>query len=214
MTKLAVFAYFPLQSMELKYFSSILPLSFNSSHSRNNNSCKDFFSILPQPHSEPRMLRQTRRTCVLQSKTTLGCDRVELPITEHFPIFSSLWSEVKEQHRKHTKTMSDSLLQFFWKHSSRLLYSSSPISSSFLVRFEWFKIWWVLQLGLYRTSFYSRSKDATIKDFKLEIQICFNPPPPPLTPKTPYLPHSFIELSNFCSVGSARWRANFLWSCE
>ncbi len=107
---------------------------------------------------------------------------------------------------------------FFLKHSSRLLYSSRPISSSFSVRFGWFKTWWVHQLGLYKTSLYSRSKDATIKDFKLEIQICSNSPTTehyniPPTPNTPYLPHSFIELSNFCKVGSARWRAtNFLWS--
>jgi hypothetical protein len=29
----------------------------------------------------------------------------------------------------------------------------------------------------------------------------------PLTIKTPYISHSFIELSNFCNIGKARWRA-------
>jgi hypothetical protein len=28
-----------------------------------------------------------------------------------------------------------------------------------------------------------------------------------LAPNTPYLPHSFIECRNFCSIGSAKWRA-------
>jgi hypothetical protein len=34
----------------------------------------------------------------------------------------------------------------------------------------------VCQLGLYKTSLYTRNKDATTKDFKLEILICFNSP--------------------------------------
>jgi len=68
--------------------------------------------------------------------------------------------------------MNDSLLQFFWKNSSWILSSSSLISFSFLVRsFELFKIWWVCQLGLYKTSFHSRNQDVMIKDFKLEILI-------------------------------------------
>jgi hypothetical protein len=28
----------------------------------------------------------------------------------------------------------------------------------------------------------------------------------PLTVKTPYISHSFIELSDFCDIGKARWR--------
>jgi hypothetical protein len=82
--------------------------------------------------------------------------------------------EVHEQLRKHRKRMSDSLLQFFWKTISRPLSSSSPIFFSFLIRFEWFKTWLVHQLEFHKTSFYSRGKDATIKDFKLEILIYFN----------------------------------------
>jgi hypothetical protein len=69
MTKLAVFAYFPLQSME-PFF---LPLSFNSSHSRNNNTCKEFFYILPQPHSEPRMLKaNTSYLCAAKQNNAWG----------------------------------------------------------------------------------------------------------------------------------------------
>jgi hypothetical protein len=111
---------------------------------------------------------------------------------------------------------------FFWKNSSWTLSPSNPISFSFLVRsFEWFKTWWVCQSGLYKTSFYSRSQDVMIKDFKLEILICFNSlitehwilvhqtpcifPIPLLkwtifATNTPCLSHSFTEMSNFCDV--------------
>jgi hypothetical protein len=121
-----------------------------------------------------------------------------IPIIKHFSIFSKFlsqieqflcyrctnwrvtnvhWmSEVMEQQRKHKKRMSNSFVQFFWKHSSRTLSSSSSISSSILVCFEWFKTWWVCQLGLYKTSLYSASKDATIENLKLEIIICFKSP--------------------------------------
>jgi hypothetical protein len=68
--------------------------------------------------------------------------------------------------------MNDSLLQFFWKNSCRPLSSSNLISSSLLVFFERFNTWWVRELGLYKTFLYSRNKDATIKDPKLEILIC------------------------------------------
>ncbi len=64
----------------------------------------------------------------------------------------------------------------FCKNSSRLLSTSSLVSSSFLICFEWFKTWWVSQLRLYKTSSYFRSKDVTTKDFKLGILICFNLP--------------------------------------
>jgi len=118
--------------------------------------------------------------------------------------------------------MNDSLLQFFWKNSSWTLPPSNPISFSFLVcSFEWFKTWWVCQWGLYKTSFYSRSQDVMIKDFKLEILICSNSlitehwillhPTPCVFPipllkwtifvtYTPCLSHSFTEMSNFCNV--------------
>jgi hypothetical protein len=85
-----------------------------------------------------------------------------------------LWtSKVKEQCRKHRKRMNDNLLQFFWKNSSQTLSSSNSISSSFLVHFELFKNRWLCQLGLYKTSLYSKAKDATIKDLKQRILICF-----------------------------------------
>jgi hypothetical protein len=47
---------------------------------------------------------------------------------------------------------------------------------NFSIHFEWFEIWWVHQLVLYKTSFYSKDKDATIKDFKLKVRIYFNSP--------------------------------------
>jgi hypothetical protein len=58
----------------------------------------------------------------------------------------------------------------------------------------------------------SRGKNATIKDFKIEILIYFNSP---FTKHwTPYTKHPIsrpthflIESSNFCSVGSPRRRA-------
>ncbi len=87
---------------------------------------------------------------------------------------SILWAwEVKEQCSKHRKRLSDSLLQFFWQTSFRPLSSSSLISSSFLVCFEWLKIWWGCQVRLYKNSLYSRGKDAMIKDLKFEILLCF-----------------------------------------
>ncbi len=86
-------------------------------------------------------------------------------------------SEVKEQQRKCRQRMSDNLFQFFPKINLKPLSSSSPISFSYLVCFEWFRIWWwVHQLGLYKNPLYSRGKDAMIKDFKLEILICLNSP--------------------------------------
>ncbi len=126
-------------------------------------------------------------------------DAIEhIPIIKHFSIFSKFlsqieqflcyrctnwraanvhWmSEVMEQQRKHKKRMSDSFIQFFWKNSSRTLSSSNSISSSVLICFEWLKTWWVCQLGLYKTSLYSTSKDATIQNLKLKILICFKSP--------------------------------------
>ncbi len=54
--------------------------------------------------------------------------------------------------------------------------SSSLIFSSFLVCFERFKTWCMCQLGLYKASLYSKSKDAMMKIFKLDILICLNSP--------------------------------------
>jgi len=66
---------------------------------------------------------------------------------------------------------------------------------------------------------YSGSKDATIQKFKLKILICFNSPITrhwtSLHQTPPYLPHSFMKLSNHCRVGSARWRVtNGFWNSE
>lgn len=67
------------------------------------------------------------------------------------------------------------------------------------------------QPGLYKISLYSRGKDATMKDFILEILICFNLP---ITEQwTSYTKHSissppyFTEWSNFCAIG---WLQMFL----
>jgi hypothetical protein len=122
-----------------------------------------------------------------------------------------LWAlEIKKQCKKHNKKMSDSLFQFCWKNISRPLFSSSPISSLFLIYFEQLKTWWVHQLGLYKTSLYSRGKDTKIKDVKHKILICFKSPIIkhwiPLTPNTPYLTHPFIESRDVFSIGSTRWR--------
>jgi len=46
-----------------------------------------------------------------------------------------------------------------------------PISSSFLIHFEWLKFLWVHQLGLYKNSLYTKCKDAMIKDLKFEMLI-------------------------------------------
>jgi hypothetical protein len=79
-------------------------------------------------------------------------------------------------HNKHMKRMSDSLLQILWKNNSRSLSSSSFISSSFLVCFEWFKTRCVHQLGVYKRSLHSRGKDTMIQDLKHKIKIYFNSP--------------------------------------
>jgi hypothetical protein len=138
---------------------------------------------------------------LLNSEFNNSGTRVELPITEHVLImedFHSLtklsdfcgigcanWrtknvlseSEVKEHCREHRKRMSDSLLQFFAKNSSRPLSSSSPISSSFLVWFEWFKnLMHVPTRASQNFYAHSRGKHAAIKDLKLRILICFNSP--------------------------------------
>ncbi len=104
--------------------------------------------------------------------------RVEPPITEHFPIFSSLLNQIewflchwtrKLESYKYSfsvarkgamwnvfwKRMSDGF-EFFWKNSSRSFSSSSPIPSSLLVHFELFKAWWVCQLKLYKAFLYCR----------------------------------------------------------
>ncbi len=57
------------------------------------------------------------------------------------------------------------------------------------------------------------------KDFKLEILLFFkfthHQALNSLTRKNPYFPHSFIKLSNFVDIGSARWRdTNFVESSK
>jgi hypothetical protein len=107
-------------------------------------------------------------------------------------------------HNKHTKRMSYSVLQILWKNNSRPLSSFCLISSSFLVCFEWFKTRCVHQLGVYKSSLYSRGKDAMIQDLKYKIRIYFNSPIiehwAPLTPNTPYLAHSFYWIERFLQL--------------
>jgi hypothetical protein len=76
--------------------------------------------------------------------------------------------------KKRRKRMSGILLQFFWKNCSRSSSNSCLLFSSYLVCFEWFKIWWVIQLWLYKTSLNFRGKDETIKDFKFKILNLFS----------------------------------------
>jgi hypothetical protein len=83
----------------------------------------------------------------------------------------------------HRKRMRYSLLQKIWKNSFRPLSNCCPISSSISNRFECLKTWWVPQLGLYKTSLYSKDKDATIKVFSLKpwsnlIHLSSNTKPP------------------------------------
>jgi hypothetical protein len=73
--------------------------------------------------------------------------------------------------------MNDSLLHcFFEKNSSKPPSSSSLIFSWFTVHIEWFWTWRVPELGLYKTSLYSKNKDVMIKNFKLKNLICLNSP--------------------------------------
>ncbi len=98
---------------------------------------------------------------------------------------------------------------FFWNNSFRYLFSSNPISSSILVHFEWFKTWWVHQLGFYQTCLYFRGKRQWYKILSLKSKSVFithHQTLSPLTPNTPYLLDCFTKLRNFCDVGSSRWR--------
>jgi hypothetical protein len=120
-----------------------------------------FQSCVSLYHFVFRLLNFERSHFFFGEKLPMVDTRVKSHITEHIPIikhfsmFSSflnqiercwchwmcnwratsvLWiSNVKDQHKKHMKRMSESLLQFFWKNNSRPFSSSSPISSSFLV---------------------------------------------------------------------------------
>ncbi len=113
--------------------------------------------------------------------------------------------------------MSDSCFSNKNKKNSRPLSSSSPLSSSFLIHFKWFKTSWVHQLKLYMTSLYFGGKDATIKKFKLEILIFKNSPiiknQTPFTPNNSYLLHSLIKLNNFWCLGNIRCKdTNVFWA--
>ncbi len=44
-----------------------------------------------------------------------------------------------------------------------------------------------------------------LKSQSILIHQLLNIEPP--TPSASYLPHTFIKLSNFCDIGSIRWRA-------
>jgi len=91
-------------------------------------------------------------------------------------------------------------VNFFWKHSSRLLYSSRSISSSFLVRFEWFKTRWVHQLGLYETSMYSpeaKMQRSKISSSKSKSVLIHSPPTTKPSPLHQTLRIFLIHLSNW-----------------
>ncbi len=88
-----------------------------------------------------------------------------------------LWaSEVKEQPRKHRKRMIDILFQFLFKIILDPSLVLTPYLPHFEVHFEWFKTWWVWQLGLYKSFVFLCIPVATTKDLKLEILIYFNSP--------------------------------------
>jgi hypothetical protein len=82
-----------------------------------------------------------------------------------------------------------------------------PISSLFLVCIEWYKTWWMHQLGLYRT-LYSKGKDAIIKDFKLEILICLIKPS--LNTELPYTKHHILSPPPLLNWGVT----NVLWTSK
>jgi hypothetical protein len=83
---------------------------------------------------------------------------------------------LEEQHTKHKKKMSDSLLQIFFKNNFIPFFSFNPIFFSFAIYFKWFKMWWVHQLRLLKFSLYSKDEDAMIKNLKIEILIYFKLP--------------------------------------
>jgi len=122
--------------------------------------------------------------------------------------------EVKEQSRKHRKKMNNSLKKIFFD-PSLVSVSYLPHFSSVLSNLKHMGA----STRVFQNSLYSGGKDATIQKFKLKILICFHSPIirhwTSLCQTPPYLPHSFMELSNLCRVGSARWRVtNGLWNSE
>jgi len=114
--------------------------------------------------------------------------------------------------------MNDSLLQNYWLKNFRPFSSSNPLSSSFLVHFKSFQAWWVCQLRLYKTFSYLKSKMQWSKIWNSKfysILICLSMNIEPLTLNTPYLPHSFIKLNNFCGIANVRWKImTIIWSSK
>ncbi len=126
--------------------------------------------------------------------------RETTPITEHisniehFPIFMSYLNQIErflcywmcklEAYKSFLsvrskgamrETREEDVIVCFNIFEKIILSSFSLIFSSFFVRFEQFKKpYECKQLGFYKTSLYCKGKDSTIKDFKLEILICFN----------------------------------------
>jgi hypothetical protein len=134
------------------------------------------------PFTKNNLLRYPRlRYATLSKKILTISSKVKLLITkhifiiEHFQYFLSalaklsdfcvigctnckdtsvLWATyVNEECRKHKKSMNDTLIQFFWKNSFQPFSSSSTISFSFWISFEWFKTWWVHELRFYKNFF-------------------------------------------------------------
>jgi len=131
--------------------------------------------------SREKVLPSTTRVKLLITKHIL--------ITKHFPIFSSFINQIEqflcpghklEGYKQTFINTGRRWMIVCFKRFEKITLDFSlvpvPISSLFLVCIEWYKTWWMHQLGLYRTSLNSKGKDATIKDFKLEILICLVKP--------------------------------------
>jgi hypothetical protein len=81
-----------------------------------------------------------------------------------------------------------------------------------------FSLLWVCQLGLYKTSLYSKHNDAKTKNFKLKIlvyiinhqtlmEITHHQTLNPFQPNTPYFPASFAPNSASFAPNSASFAA-------
>jgi hypothetical protein len=77
----------------------------------------------------------------------------------------------------------------------------------------------VHQLTLYKTSLYfkrQRCNNQRFLNWNLNLfWFTHHLALSPITPNTPYLPHSFTKLSNFCRGGNTRWKTtDILWASE
>ncbi len=84
--------------------------------------------------------------------------------------------EVEEQLRNLGRGWVIVSFNFFEKVTLDPSLVPAPYVPHFSVGFEWLKTWWMHQVQFYKTSLYSKGKDAMIIDFKLKILIWFNSP--------------------------------------